>query len=55
MTGFYIGVLVLLLVLRKIRKRRRAARRADSPLAGMDTGTRSPYRAPRRVRFHRGF
>jgi hypothetical protein len=46
-------VLVLLMVLRLLRKRRRLVRLADSPLAGIDTGLRSPFRAP--VRFPKGF
>lgn len=46
---------VLFHVLRKARRRRRLGKAARAPLAGLDTGTRSVFRAPGRVRFHRGF
>lgn len=43
-----------LLLLRAWRARRRRLQLLH-PLAGIDTGTRFAWRAPRRVRFHRGF
>lgn len=49
---FTLGVVGLLLRWRLgVRRARRLTR---APLAGFDTGTRSPYRTPRTVRFHRG-
>lgn len=42
-------------VWRKMRRKRRNNKAAASPLAGVDTGTRSGFRAPGSVRFHRGF
>lgn len=51
------SVVVLLLVFRRRRKMRVA--KLDfftrHPLAGVDSGVRSPFRAPRGVRFHKGF
>jgi hypothetical protein len=50
-----LGALVVLVVLRLALGRRRRARSVvESPLAGFDTGVRSPYRVPRGVRFHKG-
>lgn len=48
-------VLGLVLTLVKVRRARHSRQLLESPLPGLDTGTRSPYRVPRRVRFHKGF
>lgn len=37
-----------------LRRRREAHKLTLTPLAGFDTGARSPFRTPRGVRFHRG-
>ncbi len=49
------GLLWLMWKLR--RRRRRAARLSDAPLAGYDTGVRSPWGTPgpRMFRPHKGF
>jgi hypothetical protein len=36
------------------RRAKRARELVSSPLAGFDTGARSPWRTPKSVRFHRG-
>lgn len=55
MTLALLVIPILLLVLRARRKRKRALRASVAPLAGFDTGLRSPHRAPRGTRFHKGF
>jgi hypothetical protein len=54
MTLIFLLVLILF-VWHKLRRRARRHAREAMPLAGMDTGTRNPYRAPKGVRFHSGF
>jgi hypothetical protein len=42
-------------VVHKVRRHGRQVKQSRQPLAGFDTGTRSPWRAPRGVRWHKGF
>lgn len=49
------ALLAVVLLFRHLTIRRHRRKLLRSPLAGLDTGTRSPYRVPRGVRFHKGF
>jgi hypothetical protein len=52
----FLGLLVTVLVARRLRRARRLRLRQYAPLAGLDTGVRSPWRTPNRLfRPHRGF
>jgi hypothetical protein len=48
-------LLVVIVLLRLRRKTRRLRKAITLPLAGYDTGCRSPWRAPPGTGFHRGF
>ena len=54
MTAVFFVVLFLFTV-HKVRRRRRRRKATLAPLAGIDTGTRSAWRVPRRSGFHKGF
>lgn len=52
-----LAVVFTVLVVVKIRMfglKYRSLQQRNRPLAGLDTGARSPFRVPRGVRFHKG-